>query len=113
MTDIHDLHIGESRETVVTLVPDDEWPKLYRIHWPDGVVSPPGNLTRAKDAAQRWAAGSFGVHDRRRFWWSARRGENGREQPASGQTVDVMGNAPEDPFAGPCEPTQRESPKAA
>jgi hypothetical protein len=32
------------------LVQDERWPHLYRIHWPDGVISTPANLTRCKDA---------------------------------------------------------------
>ena len=32
------------------LVQDEQWPHLYRIHWPDGVVSTPANLTRCRNA---------------------------------------------------------------
>jgi hypothetical protein len=32
------------------LVQDRQWPHLYRIHWPDGVISGPANLTRCRDA---------------------------------------------------------------
>lgn len=32
------------------IIPDAEWPDMYRIVWPDGVVSPMANLTRCKDA---------------------------------------------------------------
>ena len=32
------------------LVQDRQWPHLYRIHWPDGVVSTPANLTRCRNA---------------------------------------------------------------
>jgi hypothetical protein len=35
------------------LVQDQRWPHLYRIHWPDGVISGPANLTRCKDAYPR------------------------------------------------------------
>jgi hypothetical protein len=38
----------------IPLAQDRRWPHLYRIHWPDGLISPPGNLTRAKDAVRRW-----------------------------------------------------------
>jgi hypothetical protein len=32
------------------LVQDRQWSHLYRIHWPDGVISGPANLTRCRDA---------------------------------------------------------------
>ena len=43
---IHFLHYGKSKK------PDDRYPTMWRIHWPDGSVSDMVNLTRAKDAAQ-------------------------------------------------------------
>jgi hypothetical protein len=30
------------------------WPHLYRVNWPDGVVSTPANLTWCRDAIRRW-----------------------------------------------------------
>lgn len=45
------LHWGRGRKPVLTLVADETWPHLYRICCPDGWMSTPGNLTRAKDAA--------------------------------------------------------------
>ena len=33
------------------VVPDAEWPNLYRVRHPDGLLSDMVNLTRAKDAA--------------------------------------------------------------
>jgi hypothetical protein len=36
----------------LTLVADETYPHLFRIHYPDGLISPPANLTRAKDAAR-------------------------------------------------------------
>jgi hypothetical protein len=38
------------RGNTPVLVQDWQWPHLYRIHWPDGVVSMPANLTRCRDA---------------------------------------------------------------
>jgi hypothetical protein len=32
------------------LVQERQWSYLYRIYWPDGVISTPANLTRCKDA---------------------------------------------------------------
>jgi hypothetical protein len=40
----HSLHYGGSN-------PDDRYPDLFRIHWPDGRISDICNLSRAKDAA--------------------------------------------------------------
>jgi hypothetical protein len=32
------------------IIPDHDWPGLYRVRWPDGTFSDQTNLTRAKDA---------------------------------------------------------------
>jgi len=45
------LHLGRSRKPILTLVADATYPHLYRIRYPNGWQSSPGNLTRAKDAA--------------------------------------------------------------
>jgi hypothetical protein len=34
-----------------TVVPDEEWPGMYRVRPPDGSLSDMLNVTRAKDAA--------------------------------------------------------------
>jgi hypothetical protein len=34
-----------------TIVPDAEWPEMYRVRRPDGTLTDMVNLTRAKDAA--------------------------------------------------------------
>ena len=37
------------------VVPDDKWPGMWRIVWPDGKISDMVNLDRAKDAADvKW-----------------------------------------------------------
>jgi hypothetical protein len=41
------------------LAQDPRWPHLYRIHWPDGVISTPANLTRCNDAIRYWVATSL------------------------------------------------------
>jgi hypothetical protein len=41
------------------LVQDRRWPHLYRIHWPDGVISTPANLPRCNDAIRNWIATSL------------------------------------------------------
>jgi len=38
------------------LVQDRRWSHLYRIQWPDGLISAPANLTRCKDAIRNWMA---------------------------------------------------------
>ena len=43
------LHLG--RRKILTLVADETYPHLYRIRYPNGRISSPANLTRAKDAA--------------------------------------------------------------
>jgi hypothetical protein len=45
------LHLGRRKTPVLTLVSDATYPHLYRITYPNGWQSTPGNLTRAKDAA--------------------------------------------------------------
>jgi hypothetical protein len=45
------LHYGRRRKPVLTLVADATYPHLFRIVYPDGWTSTPGNLTRARDAA--------------------------------------------------------------
>jgi hypothetical protein len=46
-----DLHFGRRKKPVLTLVADATYPHLFRITYPNGWTSTPGNLTRAKDAA--------------------------------------------------------------
>ena len=45
------LCVGK-RKPILTLVPDATHPDLYRIRYPDGWLSSPANITRAKEAAQ-------------------------------------------------------------
>jgi hypothetical protein len=40
-----------NRDTGIRLRRDATVPTMWRIHRPDGMVSPPGNLTCAKEAA--------------------------------------------------------------
>jgi hypothetical protein len=52
-----DLHLGKRKTPVLTLVADDNYPHLFRIRYPDGWISTPANISRAKDAAYghaRW-----------------------------------------------------------
>ena len=45
------LHLGRRSKPVLTLKPDETYPHLYRIKYPNGWISAAANLTRAKDAA--------------------------------------------------------------
>lgn len=45
------LQLHYRHRAVVTLVADEDWPELYRVHLPDGRITDMVNLTRAKDAA--------------------------------------------------------------
>jgi hypothetical protein len=45
------LHNGKGGRSIVTLVADDNHPHLFRIRYPDGWLSTPANISRAKEAA--------------------------------------------------------------
>jgi hypothetical protein len=44
------LHYGKSRKVLVHVLPDEKYPTMWRIHWPDGSISDMVNLTRATEA---------------------------------------------------------------
>lgn len=48
---MHTLHYGKSKKPLAWVKPDERYPTMWRIHWPDGSVSDMVNLTRACDAA--------------------------------------------------------------
>jgi len=48
------LYFG-GKATGIVVRPDEKYPGLFRVHWPDRPPSDLTNLTRAKDAAVRWA----------------------------------------------------------
>jgi hypothetical protein len=49
------LHLGN--RALVTIVPDVQWPKMWRARRPDGSLTDMVNRTRAKDAARSIALG--------------------------------------------------------
>jgi hypothetical protein len=49
---VHALHYGKSKKPLAWVKPDERYPTMWRIHWPDGSVSDMVNLARAKDAAR-------------------------------------------------------------
>lgn len=50
------LHYGSAERALATVVPDSQWPGMWRIAWPDGRQSDMVNLSRAKDAAEALCA---------------------------------------------------------
>ena len=65
------LYLG-TKFTGVIVRPDDKWPSMFRIHWPDQPPSDIVNLTRAKDAAMRWAARRTGANTTLHLKWKLR-----------------------------------------
>jgi hypothetical protein len=63
------LRYGHARTPLVLVVPDTDWPGMWRIACPDGQLSDLVNLTRAKDAAEVISEHGPPVRDRRRFNW--------------------------------------------
>jgi hypothetical protein len=45
------LHLGGNRKPVLDLVVDVDHPHLFRIRYPNGWLSTPANISRARDAA--------------------------------------------------------------
>lgn len=66
------LHYGNSRVPLARVVPDDRYPGMWRIAWPDGRLSDMVNLARAKDAAAAIAERGPPRLDPRLFRWLAR-----------------------------------------
>jgi len=60
------LHYGAARTPLVWIIPDETYPGMYRLRWPDGRTSDMGNLTRAKDAAETICAAD---RDPKLFRW--------------------------------------------
>jgi hypothetical protein len=44
------LRYGDALTPIALVVPDNHWPGMYRMHWPDGRVSDMANLARCRDA---------------------------------------------------------------
>jgi hypothetical protein len=63
------LFIGRNRTPLCWMAPDDRYPHMYRIVWPDGQLSDMTNLARAKDAAIAICSPATPGKDRRRFHW--------------------------------------------
>jgi hypothetical protein len=63
------LHYGSSLAPMVSVVPDDRWPGMWRMLWPSGDLSDMANLARIKDAAMEICDRGPPRRDRRRFNW--------------------------------------------
>ena len=63
---ILELYLG-SKPTGISVQPDQKYPKMYRVHR-GAKVSDMVNLTRAKDAAIRWATPAEGGIGHRLSW---------------------------------------------
>ena len=55
-----ELHYGQAKAVLAHALPDEAWPGMWRLHWPDGRVSDMTNLTRCKDAGRAIAGGRHG-----------------------------------------------------
>jgi hypothetical protein len=69
----HRLYLGR-KFTGIAVKSDDQWPTMYRIHWPDLPPSDLVNLSRAKDAAMRWAGRHGGSAGFGLKWIAAKQG---------------------------------------
>jgi hypothetical protein len=66
----YSLHYGNGSRSLARIIPDDRWPGMWRIHWPDDRISDMANLTRAKDAAiAACERGPPRLRDTRLFQW--------------------------------------------
>jgi hypothetical protein len=63
------LHYGNARVPMVRVVPDDRWPGMWRMIWPDSQLSDLGNLSRIRDAAAVICERGPPARNRRRFHW--------------------------------------------
>ncbi len=85
------LLYGRARRPLATVVPDTQWPDMWRIVLPDGQLSDMVNLTRAKDAAAAIAERGPPGRYRKLLRWEIVCIEDGRAAPL----VDL--NAPPAP----------------
>jgi hypothetical protein len=47
----HRLHYASAKHPLAEIIPDANWPGMWRVRWPDGSLSDLTNLSRARDAA--------------------------------------------------------------
>ena len=63
------LYLG-TKSTGIVVAPDEKYPTMWRIYWPDRPPSDMVNLSRAKDAAMQWA-GRAGGRQKLALKWKA------------------------------------------
>ena len=63
------LYYGRACAALVRVIPDDRWPEVWRMAWPDGSLSDLANLSRIKDAAIAICERGPPARNRRLFRW--------------------------------------------
>ena len=66
---VYRLHYASAKHPLAEIVPDANWPGMWRVRWPDGSLSDMANLTRAKDAAFVIAQKGPPARDGQRLHW--------------------------------------------
>ena len=72
------------RAMPIDVLPDDQWPGMYRVHY-QGKISDMVNLTRAKDAAVAMVAASLNALQKPRPFSPTCRGGKGKVSPAASE----------------------------
>ena len=75
------LHYGRAKAALVEIVPDDRWPRMWRLLWPGGELSDMANLSWIRDAAAAIAERGPPARNRRRFHWEGDRSDSRAEAP--------------------------------
>ena len=66
---VYRLHYASAKHPLAEIVPDANWPGMWRVRWPDGSLSDMANLSRAKDAAFVIAQKGPPARDGQRLHW--------------------------------------------
>jgi hypothetical protein len=69
----YELHSAGQGKPLVKVVPDEHWPSVWRMLWPDGQLSDMANLTRIKDAAVNICRPLVPGNNRLRLHWKKTR----------------------------------------
>jgi hypothetical protein len=78
-----ELFYGAARAPLARIAPDDTYPTMWRIVWPDGRMSDMANRARCKDAAAAICELGPPTRDRRLLHWK----KNAPERPPEGRTA--------------------------
>src|SRR4029453_7544005 len=65
----HRLHYASAKHPLAEIIPDANWPGMWRVRWPDGSLSHLTNLSRARDAAIAIAERGPPARNRRLLSW--------------------------------------------